>query len=304
MSNIEISVVVPSRNEALNIDDALKCLVGQKTKYKYEIIVIDSSTDKTPDIISKRYSQVRLFHQTEKLTCGQARNKGVSEARGAKIVFVDADVRVPQDYLQRIGELLEQYDFVGGSMVNGTPRSLTGTLLYLTQYFRLLSTSRTQSNRENTFIIGGANSGYLRKLFENHAFISLRAQDLVLNKQLIDEGKRSFYDSSLAVLQINKTGWRKILSHEISLGVSGYVWRILSGEKSAAVSFPLIALGAPFYKCACILRHYFLDRNWKAFFKTILISPLIVFVDYFWVYGFVWAAMRKDIALAGYQEKG
>jgi len=49
---IDISIIIPTKNAGDGFDDCLSRIFTQKTNYKYEVIVIDSgSTDSTLDII-------------------------------------------------------------------------------------------------------------------------------------------------------------------------------------------------------------------------------------------------------------
>ncbi len=97
MSRPDISIVMPCFNEQAHVADALEALLAQQTDYVYEIIVVDSSSDRTPKIIESRFSDVTLFHSSTRLSCGAARNQGIRMAAGEKILFTDADVRVPID---------------------------------------------------------------------------------------------------------------------------------------------------------------------------------------------------------------
>jgi len=89
---MEISIVIPAKNEAENIAQCLDAIYSQDTPYTFEIIVIDSgSTDTTIDII-KRYPSVQLAQiKPEEFGHGKTRNLGAEMAKGAYIVFLNAD---------------------------------------------------------------------------------------------------------------------------------------------------------------------------------------------------------------------
>jgi glycosyltransferase involved in cell wall biosynthesis len=96
----EVSVIIPSYNEAAFIGGCLDSLKAQ-TRKNFEIIVVDSSTDETPKIARKH--GCRVFRQAR---CGpaEARNFGAAKAKGEILVFADADVRFRKDFMARIGE--------------------------------------------------------------------------------------------------------------------------------------------------------------------------------------------------------
>lgn len=88
--NVEVSVVLPTLNEEETIGKCLEKIkqVFDKEGLKGEIIVSDSSTDKTPEI-AKEYG-ARIIRPGKK-GYGNAYLAGLSKARGKYIVMGDAD---------------------------------------------------------------------------------------------------------------------------------------------------------------------------------------------------------------------
>lgn len=104
-----ISIVIPARNEAADIDRTLDACVAIDYEPK-EIIVVDDSTDETPEIVS-RYADrgVRLIHREENRNgCCGARNRGMQEARGDIVVLMNADNVPRPDFLRRLLPHYEQ----------------------------------------------------------------------------------------------------------------------------------------------------------------------------------------------------
>jgi glycosyltransferase involved in cell wall biosynthesis len=86
---IRISVVIPVYNCAEYVGEAVDSVLIQ-TFPPLEVIIIDSSTDGTSDIIEEFKPRVRHFRQT-KAGIGAARNLGVRESAGSHIAHLDAD---------------------------------------------------------------------------------------------------------------------------------------------------------------------------------------------------------------------
>lgn len=87
-----ISVVVPTYNRADFIVDAIKSVMGQKTKDKYEIIVIDDgSTDDTKQVLRPYIRKIRYYKIEHSGLPAVARNYGISKAKGELIAFQDSD---------------------------------------------------------------------------------------------------------------------------------------------------------------------------------------------------------------------
>lgn len=93
-----VSIVIITRNEERNIGDCLESL--KLLDYpRYEIIVIDSSTDKTPEIARKHGAGLV---RCRKRGFAHARNLGVKNSRYGIIAFTDADCIIPPHWLKRL----------------------------------------------------------------------------------------------------------------------------------------------------------------------------------------------------------
>jgi glycosyltransferase involved in cell wall biosynthesis len=90
------TVVIPTLNEENNLPRLLADLQNQSYK-NFQIIVVDAkSKDKTQNI-AKKY-KVNLIISDKKNVSHQ-RNLGAKEAKTEWIVFMDADNRIPKNYL-------------------------------------------------------------------------------------------------------------------------------------------------------------------------------------------------------------
>ena len=98
-----LSIIVPAYNEETCIGRCLGSILAQEDKSNlYEVIVVDNaSTDRTCEIAEKCFPGLKLFHEPRKgLTV--AYNRGAREATGDVLLFVDADMILPPDHLQKI----------------------------------------------------------------------------------------------------------------------------------------------------------------------------------------------------------
>lgn len=99
---MNFSIVVPTYNEANDIAATLVSLVALDWP-DFEILVVDDSTDRTPEIVRSFEKQgVRLIRPVKREgRCG-ARNSGILESSGEVVVILNADVHLPVDFLRRI----------------------------------------------------------------------------------------------------------------------------------------------------------------------------------------------------------
>ena len=97
----DLSIIVPAYNAECTINKCIESVIGQVTKYNYELLIInDGSTDKTQEIV-EAYNDLNivLINQDNKGFSG-ARNRGLDESKGKYIMFLDSD-----DYL--VGNCIE-----------------------------------------------------------------------------------------------------------------------------------------------------------------------------------------------------
>jgi len=112
----KISVVVPARNEAVNIGQCLRSLLGQDYLNLEICAVDDRSTDDTGSIMERVQREspgrLRVIHVRE-LPAGwlgktHAMWKGASETQGDWILFTDGDITFRVDALRRAVSYAEQ----------------------------------------------------------------------------------------------------------------------------------------------------------------------------------------------------
>ncbi|MGN0157315.1 MAG: glycosyltransferase family 2 protein [Lachnospiraceae bacterium] len=117
----EVSVIVPMYNAERYLRRCLDSILSQ-TFTEFELLLIDDgSTDKT-DVIAKEYcerdSRVRYIRQ-ENAGPDYARKRGIEEATGEYLMFVDADDYIRIDMIQNLYRELKEHhaDFVCSQMM-------------------------------------------------------------------------------------------------------------------------------------------------------------------------------------------
>ena len=113
----KISVILPCRDEEKSIAICINKIKTSLKNQDYEIIVSDSSKDKSPEI-AKNLNVKVIKHNLEGY--GNALLEGFKHAKGEYIIFADADNTY--DFLEIprfIEELDKGYDLVIGSRING-----------------------------------------------------------------------------------------------------------------------------------------------------------------------------------------
>lgn len=105
---IKISVIIPSYNRANNLPNVLASVLAQSIQDIEVIIVDDGSTDTTRSILQDFHDpRVKYIYQ-ENSGANTARNRGVDEAKGKYIAFLDSDDTFLDGHLERSLKFLEK----------------------------------------------------------------------------------------------------------------------------------------------------------------------------------------------------
>jgi glycosyltransferase involved in cell wall biosynthesis len=103
---VTISVVIPCFNAAAFLADALRSVLQQNIE-GLEVVVVDDGSIDDSVVIARSFSFVRVIEQAN-LGPAAARNRGVAQARGRFVAFLDADdVWLPGKLASQLA-LLEQ----------------------------------------------------------------------------------------------------------------------------------------------------------------------------------------------------
>ena len=100
---MDISIVIPALNEAQYLPKLLECL-SRQTKQNFEVIVADAgSTDSTREIARSYGAKV-----VEGGMPAVGRNRGAAHAKGDFIFFIDADIQIPDNFIETATEEIEK----------------------------------------------------------------------------------------------------------------------------------------------------------------------------------------------------
>lgn len=118
--DVKISVIVPVYNSEEYLDRCIESILGQTYKSFELIIVDDGSSDnswKILEVYSKRDNRIKIIHQ-ENAGPGIARNRGIEEATGEYVVFVDSDDFIDKNYFSKLSKKTEDVIFIDVNQVN------------------------------------------------------------------------------------------------------------------------------------------------------------------------------------------
>ena len=121
----EASVIIPVRNRVRTIRDAIRSVLGQKTDFKFNLIVIDNhSTDGTTEAIDEFKDDERLIHivpEREDLGIGGCWNAGAHHPKAGKFCAqLDSDDVYSDE--NKLAKMVQAFYDNNSGMVVGTYR--------------------------------------------------------------------------------------------------------------------------------------------------------------------------------------
>lgn len=106
---IKYSVIIPLYNKGWRIKRAIDSVLRQKCNDLEIIVVDDGSTDDSADYVKAyKNSQIRYIYK-ENGGVSSARNKGVHEAQGEWLLFLDADDELTENAIKIYEEIEKKY---------------------------------------------------------------------------------------------------------------------------------------------------------------------------------------------------
>ena len=111
---VDVSIIIVSWNALEYLIKCLKSIYRHKGSQQYEIIVVDNaSTDNSPEIIRKKFPEVRVIENKCNLGFAKANNIGIKNSSGKFLCFVNSDVELINDCISILLEYLENLQGVG-----------------------------------------------------------------------------------------------------------------------------------------------------------------------------------------------
>ncbi len=249
MSAPLISVIVPTRNNERTIDLLMKSL--QRQGIRAEVIVVDFSVDRTPEIVMK-YDFVKLI-RVQHPGANLARNIGVKTAKGDIIVFTDGDCEVPLDWLENI---LIEYEkdpgivCIGGSvLVSSSLRESIVACYYNESLWPMMPIYRqtielTKDNFHKIRVPNSNNISFRRAILERFPFdeeFMGGYEEVDLLWRICSNGFRVIISPRIIVYHHHSRNLRSLLRRAYNYG-KGHALFFLKHMKCRLAQIPIIVV--------------------------------------------------------------
>lgn len=246
-ANIDVSIVIPARNEGENIGQCLQAVNKQETPYTFEIIVIDSgSTDNTIDIVNQ-YPLVRLVQiEPGEFGHGKTRNLGAEMAKGHYIVFLNADaIPVNADWLNPLIELLTRDKTMAGVFSRHVPKD--DCYLYMVRDLQNAMPGkkilRTYAGKMDFMLFSTVSAAVSKETWQQFPFDNdiIIAEDQDWAKKVLNNGKTILYEPASMVSHSHNYTPRQLMENKRKIArASG---RFKNRFVALTVGFILVAGG-------------------------------------------------------------
>jgi GT2 family glycosyltransferase len=212
-------VIIACHNAVGTIAACLQSLRNQATDADFEVIVVDSSTDGTAELVASGFPEVQLHTFSARRFCGGARNWGVAQSRADIVAFTDADCVPDRDWVDQL-LLAHQapHAAIGGTIANANPASCVGWGAYFTEFSHWIPGQQPHWLRD----IAGANMSYKRDLFQRYgSFIEgTYCSDTEFHWRLGRDGLQLRFEPAIVVAHRSIEQLGPFLRHEFAHGRS------------------------------------------------------------------------------------
>lgn len=284
-----VSVVIPTFNEERHIRHCLRSVLNQHTTVSFEVIVVDSSTDSTPQIVQAEFPQVRLIRRNERTFPAEARNLGVEQSRGQVVAFVDADCQADASWIEAIVAAHQQaYLAVGGSVSLARPYTVAGAALFVVEFSEYLPGG---SPREARWL-PSCNLSVKREAFSRYGGFPTAmeaSEDIIFTRHLaIGSGVPLWFDPRIRVTHTNLNSMEDVRGRLRKLGY----WSGRSRQSGLVTGkflsrFPFLTpLLVPYRLARIVGRLLRRLADWRLLLWSILCWPLLAYALCIWARGF------------------
>lgn len=214
-----ITVVIPTLNEELHIENCLQALSKQSYPQEcYEVIVVDNGS-KDQTVIKVQEYDVRLLFE-EQRSAYRARNRAILNSNSDYLAFIDADCIAEPKWLENFVDHIEKSQ----SLIAG------GMIIYdivEDTYANRLLVERNSPERRRTLVcqshsVAGGNMLVKRTTFEQYGLFKPAAysSDIEFSKRLAEASVYPVFAENA------------IVHHQCDLSNWEYLWRSYETKKS------------------------------------------------------------------------
>ena len=269
----KFSIIIASVNGFPFIHECLASLEDQRGNFEAEIIVVDSTDEKTREQIVRKFPTVKLIELEGRPGIPEMRAIGMQAGSGDYLVITEDHCIVPRNWLEEINRAhMAGYAVVGGGVENGSCSRLVDWAVFLCEYSNFMPPVEAG---EVEFLAGN-NVSYSRSVIsqvdeqvrtdfweyflqaelkrQGVKFLSVPAVEIIHKKEFgffYFLAQRFHYSRSFAAMRRKRSTVSRQLIYLAYMPVSVFhlTWRIITNvrrkgkhQRELLLSFPFLAM--------------------------------------------------------------
>ena len=293
----EITIIIPSYNSGMNLVSCIQSLKSQKIRdVDYDIIVVDSSTDGTPDLVKAKFPDLKIMHSSIRLLPGGARNLGIKQASGKLIAFIDSDCIAERDWLDNLVKVIKRLDcdVLGGAIKTLTAYHVFGAVSYLTEFSEFMPGRPV----EKAGFIPTCNMICKKDIFDKAGMFlddRLSGEDKIFGEKVWETGGAIYFCPTAIIWHNDRKNFTAFIKHQVSLGfASAEARREKKMEGAILLKLPFLIPFIPFIRLFRLF--YRLVRYQESrYFIFACLNIFLIFSAYcVWTFGFIKGVLHKE----------
>ncbi|MCI9138183.1 MAG: glycosyltransferase family 2 protein [Lachnospiraceae bacterium] len=264
---MDVSIVIPTKNGGSLLNEVLRNIFKQKTKYLYEVICVDSgSKDETIQIIKN--FDIKLYQiEPEDFGHGKTRNFGASKGSGEFIIFITQDaVPASECWMENLVNAMKLDDDIAGGFGIHYPYPDCNIIdkRDITMHFRGFGEDNTifflednerykidEGYRHLLGFFSDNNSCLRRSVWEKYPYEDVNfSEDQIWARKIIELGYKKVYCPFAPVF------------HSHNYKISSYFGRYFDEHKALYVIHQYINIKKWYFVLPAAFRHIYIDSKY------------------------------------------
>jgi len=212
---MKYSIIIPAHNSRSTIERCINSILESKFNERYELIVVDdASWDDTPTIAERLGAKV--IRNKECRGPGFARNIGARFAEGSILVFVDSDILISDDTLQKIDNFFRDENGFAVISCNFNPRCEMNDSI--SRYKHLYMWYRFLNQPKEVFWTFSSTVAVKKDAFQRVRGFSekiLVLEDELFGREISKNGYRIAFGEQILVRHVHKYSFLDFIKEEI-----------------------------------------------------------------------------------------
>jgi poly-beta-1,6-N-acetyl-D-glucosamine synthase len=224
---VDVSIFIPVYKESSQLADMLNQLVSQNVS-KEIFVTVDQPTDEFSKKISNlEISNVKFIVNKERLGKANALNSTVKLSSGKVLLFLDADVGIPNDpdYLRKIVMDMQHTDVLDIKKKVTKDKSFLSRMAYYEYLTFNISAWLASRYMHKCPAVNGAAFAIKRETFEKvGGFRKVVAEDIDIATRAFLENSSFAYTHGVEVQNVVHSGWKKWFTQRRRWAIGQALW--------------------------------------------------------------------------------